>query len=198
MFLQNLPWITCYFSSPNISTPYSSLSSHVILCIFSKILTFVFDVIDSFFWDMTPCSLIVGTCVSEETAAFVFLVPDITSHKTSLNIHHHEGLEAEQKYSSSLFNFSARRGWVVNAKLELLYPWEQPGTCCIGGWVGPRAGLDGYGISHSHQELMPRLFWVAIVTMPCRPTIFTNTSTQNFIYMLLLQIYAICILTLKL
>ena len=24
-------------------------------------------------------------------------------------------------------------------------PWERPGTYCIGGWVGPRAGLDGYG-----------------------------------------------------
>jgi hypothetical protein len=24
-----------------------------------------------------------------------------------------------------------------------LYPWEGPGTHCIGGWVGPRAGLDG-------------------------------------------------------
>ena len=59
---------------------------------------------------MTPCSLIVGTGTSEETAAFVFLVPDVASHKTSLNIHHHEGLQGEQRYSSSLFNFSARGG----------------------------------------------------------------------------------------
>ena len=44
---------------------------------------------------MTPCSLIVGTCGSEETAASAFLVPDITPHKTSLNIHRHEGLEGE-------------------------------------------------------------------------------------------------------
>jgi hypothetical protein len=65
------------------------------LYIFSKILTFVFDVIGSFFWDMTLFSLIVGTCVLEETAAFVFLVTDITSHKSGLNIHHHEGLEGE-------------------------------------------------------------------------------------------------------
>jgi hypothetical protein len=28
-----------------------------------------------------------------------------------------------------------------------LYPRERPGTHCIGGWVGPRAGLDGCGIS---------------------------------------------------
>jgi len=112
------------FLIPNISTPYISLSSHVILYIFSKILTFIFDVIGSFFWDMTPCSLIVGTGISEETAAFVFLVPDVASHKTSLNVHHHEGLQGEQRYSSSLFNFSSRGGWVVNVKPELLYPLE--------------------------------------------------------------------------
>ena len=28
-----------------------------------------------------------------------------------------------------------------------LPPGEKPGTHCIGGWVGPRAGLDGYGKS---------------------------------------------------
>ena len=34
-------------------------------------------------------------------------------------------------------------GWVVNATARPLYPLERPGTHCIGGWVGPRAGLDG-------------------------------------------------------
>jgi len=33
-------------------------------------------------------------------------------------------------------------GWVVNATPRLLYPRERPGTHCIGGWVGPIAGLD--------------------------------------------------------
>jgi len=28
-----------------------------------------------------------------------------------------------------------------------LYPWERPGTHFAGGWVGPRAGLDGRKIS---------------------------------------------------
>ena len=28
-----------------------------------------------------------------------------------------------------------------------LYPQERPGTHCTGGWVGPRAGLDGQKIS---------------------------------------------------
>jgi hypothetical protein len=27
---------------------------------------------------------------------------------------------------------------------QLLYPCERPCTLCIGGWVGPRAGLDRY------------------------------------------------------
>jgi hypothetical protein len=35
--------------------------------------------------------------------------------------------------------------WVVNATLRPLYPRERPGTHCIGGWVGPRTGLDGCG-----------------------------------------------------
>ena len=31
---------------------------------------------------------------------------------------------------------------------QLLHPWERPGTHCIGGWVGPRASLDGLRKSH--------------------------------------------------
>ena len=31
--------------------------------------------------------------------------------------------------------------------LAELYPQERPGTHCTGGWVGPRAGLDGWKIS---------------------------------------------------
>ena len=29
---------------------------------------------------------------------------------------------------------------------------ERPATHCIEGWVGPRAGLDGCGKSHPHQD----------------------------------------------
>jgi hypothetical protein len=38
-------------------------------------------------------------------------------------------------------------GWVVNATPRPLYPRERPGTRCIGGCVGLRAGLDGCGKS---------------------------------------------------
>ena len=41
-------------------------------------------------------------------------------------------------------------GCVVNATPPLLYPRERPGTYCIGGCVGPRAGVDGWGKSRPH------------------------------------------------
>jgi len=38
--------------------------------------------------------------------------------------------------------------WVVKATPRPLYPRESPDTHCKGGWVGPRAGLEGCGKSH--------------------------------------------------
>ena len=38
-------------------------------------------------------------------------------------------------------------GWVANATSWLFYPRKRTGTHCTGGWVGPRAGLDGCGKS---------------------------------------------------
>jgi len=46
-------------------------------------------------------------------------------------------------------------GWVVNATPRALYPRERPGTHYIGGWVGPRAGLDGCGKSRPHPDSIP-------------------------------------------
>jgi len=34
-------------------------------------------------------------------------------------------------------------GWVVNATVRPLYPREQPGTHCVGGYVGRRAAPEG-------------------------------------------------------
>jgi hypothetical protein len=34
-------------------------------------------------------------------------------------------------------------------------PEKRPGTHCIGGWVGPRAGLDGCEKSRPHQDSIP-------------------------------------------
>jgi len=36
-------------------------------------------------------------------------------------------------------------GWVVNATPRQIYHRERPGTHFIGGWVGPRDGLEGCG-----------------------------------------------------
>ena len=36
-----------------------------------------------------------------------------------------------------------------------LYPREKPGTDCVGGWVGPGAGLDGCGKSRPHRDSIP-------------------------------------------
>jgi hypothetical protein len=55
----------------------------------------------------------------------------------------HEGSEEEYIYIYSFFNLGARSGRVVNATPRPFYPRKKPGTHCIGGWVGPRAGLEG-------------------------------------------------------
>jgi len=52
-------------------------------------------------------------------------------------------------------NLGARWGGVVNATPRPLYPWERPGTHCIGGWVGPREGLDWCGKSRVHRDSIP-------------------------------------------
>jgi hypothetical protein len=46
-------------------------------------------------------------------------------------------------------------GWVVNAKPRPLFPQERPGTHCIVGWVGPKAGLEIYGKYHLHRDSIP-------------------------------------------
>ena len=44
-----------------------------------------------------------------------------------------------------------RWGWVVSTMPLPLYPRERPGTHCTGGWVGPRAGLDGCGTNKIYK-----------------------------------------------
>jgi len=36
-----------------------------------------------------------------------------------------------------------------------LSPGKRQGTQCIGGWVGPRAGLSGCGISRLDRDSIP-------------------------------------------
>jgi len=54
----------------------------------------------------------------------------------------HEGLEGEQRYSSTLSLTSALDGGlVVNTMPQLLYSEERPCTRRTGGWVDARGGL---------------------------------------------------------
>jgi hypothetical protein len=46
-------------------------------------------------------------------------------------------------------------GWVVNATSRPIYPWERPGTHCLGDWVGPRIGLDSCGKSRPTRVRSP-------------------------------------------
>ena len=51
-------------------------------------------------------------------------------------------------------------------------PLERPDTHCTGGWVGPRAGLEGCGKSRPHQDSIPgpsSRWRVAIPTALSRP-----------------------------
>jgi len=47
-------------------------------------------------------------------------------------------------------------GWVVNATPQPLSPWERPDTRCIGGFVGPRTGLEGCEKSRPPPGFDPR------------------------------------------
>ena len=64
-------------------------------------------------------------------------------------------------------------GCVFSATPRPLYPREGPGTHCIGGWVGLRAGLDGCGKSRPHRDSIPGPSSpqrVAVPTELSRPT----------------------------
>jgi len=62
-------------------------------------------------------------------------------------------MEAKSGSYSTLFNLSARRVWLVNTLPRPLYPpAKRPGAHCAGGWLGPRAGLNGCGIFRSNRD----------------------------------------------
>jgi hypothetical protein len=66
---------------------------------------------------------------------------------------------------------------VVNDTTRPLYPLERLGAHCIGGMVGPRAGLDWCRKSRFHRDSIPgpsRPWRVAIPTELSRPTNVLN------------------------
>ena len=63
--------------------------------------------------------------------------------------------------------------WGVSTTPRPLYPRERPGTHCTGGWVSPRAGLDGCIKFRLHRNSIPGPSSpqrVAIPTELFRPT----------------------------
>ena len=68
-------------------------------------------------------------------------------------------------------------GWVVNATPRPLYPRERPDTHCIGGWVSPRAGLEGCGKSRPGRDSIPGPSSPQRVAVP-----IANTYIYIYIY----------------
>ena len=72
----------------------------------------------------------------------------------------------------SFFNFGARWGGRSNSRLNRFTPEKRSDTHCIGGCVGPRAGLDRSGIfrpptairSPACNEALYRLSYPSILT----------------------------------
>ena len=63
-----------------------------------------------------------------------------------------------------------------------LPPAKRPGTHCIGGWVSPRAGLDGCGKSRPHRDSIPGPSSLQRVDplYSCKCVSYTNCMPRNF------------------
>ena len=87
----------------------------------------------------------------------VFLSPSKRNgHRVKVKLTLKQATKA-QMYSSTLPSTSALDGdgWST-PRPGRFNPRERPGTHCTGGWVGPRAGLDGCGKSRSPPGFDPR------------------------------------------
>jgi len=100
----------------------------------------------------------------------------------------HKGPEGEYCYSSTLSLTSAPDGSDQSHAPASLNPGKRPGKLFTDGWVGPRAGVDKYGKSHSpHRVPIPGPFipWrVAIPTDLSRPAtinMHVKKCYENFI-----------------
>jgi hypothetical protein len=85
------------------------------------------------------------TCQTPNSDVHVTYICFFTHEKGKVvPLHSIEVHLSERRYSSLFLNLGTRRGWVVSITLRPPFtPRERaPGTHCIGGWVGPRAGLD--------------------------------------------------------
>jgi hypothetical protein len=86
----------------------------------------------------------------------------------------HESPEGENIYSFTLSLTSAldRDGWLSHR--AALPPVRKPFTCCQGGWLVPRVGLDGCGKYRPHRDLIP------VPSIPWRVAIATEILWHTF------------------
>jgi len=77
---------------------------------------------------------------------------------------------------------SARWPWVVSTTLRSLYPRERSGTHCIGRWVGPKAGLDGWGKSRLHWDSIrgPSRRQQIAVHIVCQMWLWVQSSADSY------------------
>ena len=81
----------------------------------------------------------------------------------------------------SFFNLSTWWRWVVSATFRLPYAWEGPGTHCIRGWVGLRAGLDGCGKTHPRRgSNLPTVHSLASIDTDYRIPALRKTDRNMF------------------
>jgi hypothetical protein len=67
----------------------------------------------------------------------------------------------------SFLNVNASCGGWLTPRPSCFTPRESdPGTRCTGGWVDPKAGLDMWGKSQPHWDLIPRPSSLWQVTIP--------------------------------
>jgi hypothetical protein len=74
-------------------------------------------------------------------------------------------------------------------------PRERPVTHYIGGWVGPRAGLDGCGKSRFHRDSIPGPSSPLRVAIPAE--LSRPYNILYYIILLILQLLSVCYLGLK-
>jgi len=67
----------------------------------------------------------------------------------------HEVPEGEYLYGSTRSLTAGLEAWLVKARPRPLYPRVRPSTHCVGGWLGPRAFLDGCRKSRPHWDSIP-------------------------------------------
>jgi hypothetical protein len=110
----------------------------------------------------------------------IYFLRYVLGHVNVHPITGNESLGRKKMYRSTLSLASNRWWWVVSATLRQLYLRARPGTQCIGGWVGPCAGLNGCWKSRTHWDLIPgpsSPYQVAIPTENPRPTVSSRTRT---------------------